>query len=353
MRGLFYEKNIFDNCLCFIYCRLNAKSIKNNYGILLTENDVINLKNLGFSNEEIMNMPENVVNDNKNILSQLIDNNTIYIKSVYIYEKNNAILDESQGLIFNNNNYNLINIINTEITENEYQDIANDEFFDIVYNSNPQIHVTNAKKLTTSISYISSIKQYRLKNELVWKKTPSYRGNDLFGISGPSATQIPVSGSQNAYGSWDDYDTCRLIHTSKNKQYTNKWYFQSEGYAVFFQIPKDYTEEIVWNTQYDNIPYPCKDGNIVLPVGSTTKMHTMSNMIFTFYYNVAKQNDGSSVNAFGSYQHTVKNLTLGTNFGLSLSPNGGLGGAFNINASFSSYFDNMGGTYAQVLNPEW
>ena len=126
-------KKIFLTIVCVLFIvGVNAKSIKNNYGILLTENDVINLKNLGFSNEEIMNMPENIVNDNKNILSQLIDNNTIYIKSVYIYEKNNAILDESQGLMFNNNNYNLINIINTEITENEYQDIANDEFFDIV-----------------------------------------------------------------------------------------------------------------------------------------------------------------------------------------------------------------------------
>ena len=100
-------KKIFLTIVCVLFIvGVNAKSIKNNYGILLTENDVINLKNLGFSNEEIMNMPENIVNDNKNILSQLIDNNTIYIKSVYIYEKNNAILDESQGLMFNNNNYN-------------------------------------------------------------------------------------------------------------------------------------------------------------------------------------------------------------------------------------------------------
>lgn len=285
-----------------------------------------------------------------------------YIKTVSVYRpKNSSIMSMStrtnleEDFINNADNYDLVNVYNYEITEEEFNTMDNNEIF-IPYTENPDIYETNGKKLTTSISYLSSNKRYRLKNELVWKTVPKVRSVDLFGIAGASATQIPVAGSEYARGVWTEHDSCKGTSFSVMKNYTNtgKWTYNSEGYGIGFQIPEDYTETITWDVLYGDTPYPCVDYVSTMPKrGTVSKPHSMSDMVFTMYYDVAKQNYGNTVNAYGSYQHAVVTISLDAGFTFSVTQSGSLGGVFSLNATLQKKYDGMGGTRAQVLNPQW
>lgn len=349
--------------LGIIMLGLNVKTVlayenyTNNNGIVMSEIEIANLKNLGFSLNEIATMDIETFNANKDIEAELVSMDTKYIKTVYKYSpKNNTLNLKNYNTMLNDlrnnpDDYQLVNVENYEITEEEYN-ADNDNVYS-PFDVNPAIYQTESKKLTTTISYISSLQQYRLKNELNWKTSPKTRSNDLFGIGGPSSTQIPVAGSEYAGGSWIEYDSCRNTNSYKSANYTSsgRWFKQGGGYAVFFGIPQDYHETITYNNYYGNLTYPCVD-TPAYPKGTVQKLHQMKNMTFTFYYNVAKQNSGSTVNAFGSYQHAAYSIDINANLGLTVGTSG-LGGAFNISASFSQKFDGMGGTHAQVLNPVW
>ena len=336
----------------------------NELGVMMNKKELTNLKNLGFSQREIETMSEELFNANKDLEAELESTKTIYIKSDYTYKrKNNNIIPLSMthtlkdDFIKNPDDYELVSVKNYEITEDEYDNYDdNGRDIYVTYDVNPDVHETSAKKLTTTISYISSSKYYRLKNELSWKTDPAMRSTDLYGIYGAESTQIPVSGSQYAGGTWTQVNSCDQSVTgsqtiSKNYTSSGKWVKEAKGYGVAFALPKNTSETQPYDTLHGK-PYPCPDYYLPNPptIGSAVIAHAVKNMNFTFYYDVKKQNLGSTVNAFGSYQHAVKTVETSVDFSIDGS---GLGGVFGLSAKLVEKYDQMQGTHAQILNPKW
>lgn len=115
-------------------------TIINNNDILITEIEYQNLLNLGFTENEILNMSLTEFEKNKNLKGKIISQNIIYLD-----KKNN---------ILNNN-------ISTFGLQTGYIE-------------------TTAKKMTTTIVSVNN--KYRYKITLEWKQIPSTRSYDIIGI---------------------------------------------------------------------------------------------------------------------------------------------------------------------------
>lgn len=59
------------------------------------------------------------------------------------------------------------------------------------------------------------------------------------------------------------------------------------------------------------------------------------------------------LSAYGSYQYSVKSISLDLSLSFEVNINGSVGGVFSMNSSISEKFDKMSGTHAQILNPVW
>ncbi len=351
-------------CLFVFSSTVNAEIINTNKnGIIMTQKEINNLKNLGFSFDNIDYMDEDIFFANKDIEATLESQEKKYIETLYIYKPKNKLIalglnpiELQANFEENEDDYVLDKVIHKEINEKQYN---NGEYtIAVPYDVNPHVVGRGMKTLTTSISYISASKRYRLTNELIWKESPKNRYEDLYGIAGNPAQQNPVSGSQNAYGSWDIYDTCsESIIANGGSNYTSKsWYKSSFGYGINIPLPENYYKTVKWDTKYGNTPNPCKDAQrpgLTLPSrGSKNYTQEIQNMKFTMYYDVIKVT-GTSVDAFGSYQHAVDSITFTPSISVNITNNGTLGGIFNLDATYSKKFDGMEGTHAQILNPKW
>lgn len=154
--------NISKKVIIFIICLINFNAMNvlaleaddttiNNNNILMTNIEYQNLLNLGFTDNEIMNMSLKEYNENKNLKGEIVSQNTIYID-----EQNNIL----------NDNISLFGLQTGYIE-------------------------TTAKKMTTTIVSVNN--KYRYKITLEWKKIPSTRSYDIIGIG--TDTNVKINSS--------------------------------------------------------------------------------------------------------------------------------------------------------------
>ena len=130
-----------------------ASNYVNYRGISMTDTEYNNLINLGFTEDEIYYMGEDMFNQNKNIESTLEVVNEKYYKTIYTD--------------LNGGNYS------TELTEDEYNNQSSNNMRSYVE--------TTYKKLVTTISR-NSDNTFRYKASLNWKQFPAVRSYDIIGI---------------------------------------------------------------------------------------------------------------------------------------------------------------------------
>jgi len=130
-----------------------ASNYVNYRGISMTDEEYNNLINLGFTEDEIYYMGEDMFNQNKNIESSLESVNEKYYKTIYTD--------------LNGGNYS------TELTEDEYNNQSSNNMRGYVE--------TSYKKLVTTISK-NSDNSFRFKSSLIWKQFPAVRSYDIIGM---------------------------------------------------------------------------------------------------------------------------------------------------------------------------
>lgn len=339
--------------------------IKNYNGINMTTIEIDNLKSLGFTEAQIYYMEQEEFDKNKNLHGEVLSTSVKYVKTTYTYKQNNIstmniseVLDAENysNFVLNEEilkNLTLVNVKTENISEVEYNKInENTKTTYITNDVNPSIIDTEYKKLTTTI--IKNSNKYRFKNDLVWKKMPSNRSYDVFGISINPAITV-VSNSQYAKTSYTLKDSCTEAISSYSATHSSNWTKGAEGYAVTFQVPKNSSKTYTWSA-LQGTSYPCTDSKpFNQPSGSINATLALNSLSSYMYYDVAKVNTTtlSTLDAYGSYQHSVKNISLNVALSFSVGYKGDIGGVFEMTPTISSNFDNMDGTHAQLLNINW
>ena len=180
--------------------QVNASEYENYYGIEMTNEEYNTLLNLGFNEDEIYYMSEDIYLENKDLDATLVDKNQKYYKTVYT------------DLIGNS--------YSTEITESEYENQPSQ-------NARGTVE-TEYKLMVTTISQNGN--KFRYKISLGWKDMPSRRSYDIIGIGFDDDVYIDSAVNFATY--WcNSYGTCLTDQTYANKKKT------STGGAAVFDFP--------------------------------------------------------------------------------------------------------------------
>lgn len=134
----------------------------NNNGIIISTLEYENLINLGFTENEILNMEMKEFEENKNLIGNVISSNDRYYKVVTRYDNENNIVSNISEEINKN-------IYNTSLAFNNINLLSVDGYSE-----------TNYKKIRVQI--ISLTSGYRYKITVEWKNMPSVRSYDIIGI---------------------------------------------------------------------------------------------------------------------------------------------------------------------------
>lgn len=230
---------------------ININNIINNNGITITETEYNNLINLGFTDNEILNMKNNEFEENKNLMGSVVSTNDKYYKITTKYDRENNIISNTAEEIneYIYNNYNLITNQAIPRSSNGYTE-------------------TSYKKMTTQIIQLSY--GYRYKNTVEWKNIPSTRSYDLIGIGIDTSVYISsdIVFQQNyCYSN----GSCSSSNVSSIKNSTT-------GGAALFKLPTS---------------------------SSITSMNSY------IYFMVSKSSNATlnSMYAYGDYSHAVKNTS--------------------------------------------
>ena len=180
---------------------VGASSYVNYRGISMTDEEYNNLINLGFTEDEIYYMGEDMFNQNKDIESSLEVVNEKYYKTIYT--------DLNGGAY------------SVELTEDEYNNQSSNNMRSYVE--------TSYKKLVTTMSR-NSDNTFRYKASLTWKQIPAVRSFDIIGIGYNDNVRI-TSGVIFGYyycNSSGDCPESTLYYNKKNL---------STGGSVVYKLP--------------------------------------------------------------------------------------------------------------------
>ena len=230
----------------FVHAKVIEPYINNN-GIEISDNDYINLLNLGFTEFEIENMNLDEFNSNHNLIGNIVSSETKYYKNVTRYDNNNNLIS--------NNDY--------EITLTDY--ISGEQTNINLPYGNGYVE-TNYKKMTTQI--ISVVNKYRYKVTVQWKSIPSVRSYDIIGI-GINSNVVIDSG-------------------------------------ITFQQDYCYSNGTCYSSNVSMVKTLSSGGGALFCLPSSSNVSSMSSYL---YFNVNKKNTGSiitSQHAYGDYAHAVK-----------------------------------------------
>ncbi|MBR6949708.1 MAG: hypothetical protein IKH54_05960 [Bacilli bacterium] len=176
-----------------------------------------------------------------------------------------------------------------EISEEEYNNAPTEP-----ERGNPASVETTYKKLTTTITAVSSYYQY--KTVLFWKTIPSVRSHDIIGIGMPSNVQV--------YGTPD----------------FQQYYCYSGGNC------------------YTSSAYVPKTGTY--GAGATYKLAegTLTTLKATFYFDIIKNTSSTltGLSAAGDYAHATTTVSSDTAQNYSV-----VGGGLSLNSSISGYYDSI------------
>jgi len=161
----------------------------NNKGIEISQSEYNNLLNLGFTDNEILNMTLKEYNENKNLKGEVVSKNIVYF-------------DENEKINSKNNGIELFGIQNGSIT-------------------------TASKKMITTIVSVNN--HYRYKVSLEWTEIPSTRSYDIIGLGIDNTVKVystPVFQQNFCYSS----NNC----SSSNTHTRNT---SSVGIGASFRLP--------------------------------------------------------------------------------------------------------------------
>ena len=152
------RKKLLIFSLILIFFPTYTRAMVNNNNISISEIEYQRLRNLGFTENEIQSMPEDVYEENKNLVGNVIEENTKYYKNTYIYPNHSAYsitaLQNMEPVI-----------ISEEITKEEFE--ASKESVDISPLESQTV-TQDTRSLTTSIIKVGN--NYRVKNTVSWGK---------------------------------------------------------------------------------------------------------------------------------------------------------------------------------------
>lgn len=282
----------------------NANNIK------ISEQQLENLQNMGFSEREIIAMGQEEFDNNKNLNGEIVAQTTKYYKTITTYS------DVSTYSINNATNPTSITI---EITEEEYNN-SNDELLITPLGNTNGYTETNYKKMTTTI--VKNGNYYRYKNDLVWKRMPSTRSYDIQGI-GIDSTVSGVSSSKYFKRIADIEDSANLVCYFDNST-SGTWELSGTGYAVNFKLPA--------NT-------------------STTTVTALSSHM---YFDVQKLTSATilTLNAYGDYKHAQKTVSSSVSNGVSIGTDG-ISFDASVSVSITESYDSMSTAQATRSGLSW
>ncbi|UTR04684.1 hypothetical protein MM326_11080 [Alkalihalobacillus sp. LMS6] len=278
---------------------VQASEFENNEGVLISEEEFDNLKEIGFSELQIQNMSQELFDDNrdKELVSET--SSTKYIEMTYDTVGDSLATRQD----FHNSPSQ------KELTADEYYERLNaPESF------NTDTTSTAYRTLTTSIQTFTD--DTRLRSEFEWDQMPVTRSMDVLSTSIDS-TFSPVSGSGYGQQLYTGYNNNTGELLTQNQEYNSSnsnWIHQSQGYALKMNLFND------------------PGGANALEVSGYQ------------YYEITTNSDVTPtlVNAYGNYAHADVEVNLNYSVDLSF---GGPGLSFSLEES--SNFSEMT-THAQM-----
>lgn len=306
--------------------KVNAKGIISDRGFEISYEEINRLKNIGFSEEQIYAMEESIFNENKNIVGRVITQKTRFYKTTIVYNDNNLQVNSSDS------NFN---VVNEEISEEEYNSLSTEMNNSISINRNqPGVVSTEYKQLTSSIIQVGD--KYRLKVDLTWKKMPSQRSSDILTLAHNGLTS-PIPNSKYFQQIWV-YDNPCQNSSERGTSSEGRWKTTVDLYGKVFSLPSD---------KLCTVP---SSNPLVTPTVKTMKIKSLSSYL---YYDINKVTSPVHViDAYGDYAHAVKKVAIDVafNFGFDGSkPSVGI----SFTPSLVSSYDEMNTAHAYWDGLNW
>lgn len=248
---------LLPNCISAEEIYTNANGIK------MSINDINNLKDAGFNEEEIEIMDENLYLEFNTEDYQIISSTKKYIKTTIYFD----------GEIENPNS-KPIHEINEEVSEEEYNSATESIQSRGICGSVS----TTYKLLTSDIVRDSANNRYNYKATLTWKKMPKVRKYDIIGIGIDG--DVSVVGSATTFRNSVKYSDGSTAYKSS----ATETRISSTGIAKYFKLYED------------------------------TSSKTVSSMVITMIAPVIKRTDSKIkvLNNYADYSHCVKAVAFDT-----------------------------------------
>lgn len=279
-------------------------------GIVMTNEQIENLKSLAFTDKQIYAMDREEFEANKNLHGEIVSQIVKYYKTITI---NNTNIISSTG-------HQYLPISETyEITEEEYN--RGDETLDKTNSSQDGVVTTEYKKMTTTI--IKNGSYYRYKNDLQWRKMPKVRSYDIQSIGiDTNVSVVPSSKKFTLFADIKDNDNkvC-VVETSSS----GTWNVNSLGALITFPLKSD---------------------------TSSKKVFDMSS---TMYFDVQKTTNVKIVtlNAYGNYKHAQKKVDSSVGGGVSVGLDGTISFGISVSTTTRESYDSMSTAQAVVTGISW
>lgn len=152
---------------CFVMAKEDCYLINNN-NLEINYSEYANLINLGFTEQEIMNMAYDEFIDNKDLKGEIVDTEVKYYTNTTKYDFG----------------HNIVSSVDQEISEFMY----NNSNVLVPFGLTPGYTEISSRKVTTTIIAVSNM--YRYKITVEWKSIPSVKSNDIMGIGIDSSVYI-------------------------------------------------------------------------------------------------------------------------------------------------------------------
>ena len=339
--------------LCLIPLNVNAEeqieiTFENNIYITqnkveMTKEEVDNLRNLAFSNEQIALMDQTEFDMNKDLVGEIVSSDTLYIKSTY-FNSDKPLLSimnwaSKANVTVEKNETNYSDyVLHEYISENEYNNKSSIPGISLYAVVGDPVS-TNMKRLTTDIIKVNynGSTHYRYRNDLHYKNMPSVRSNDLFGIRIDDSHVSVIPGTEYAKLNYSVNMECAGVSSYESNTYSSSysgWKKSSTGYALTMPLPKD---------KPCAVSYP--------PITGTNEVDAID---IYMYFTVQKKDYDpiKTLNAYGSYQHSTKTVSFNASLEFSIGV-GGLGGVFILSPNIEEKYDGMRGTHVALNNVNW
>lgn len=315
---------------------VNASLITNS-NLKLSDDDITKLKQLGFVDEQIKIFNEKMYKDNINLEGELISQETKYYKTTYYYPVGEYAINN-----YNNEYYDTLYYVE-EISEDEY----NGKRINVIKSNGSETITTDMKKMVTSLSYISNLKQYRATNYLHWKSLPATRSKDIIAMTNNNAVTEPVKDSENLILYVSRYDECSMAGYSEaiDEKYNANWEKNALGFAATFKFPKNISQTHHWS-DLSGVPYDCRNAKYKKGAeGTYTTVKRVDGVDITLYYNLSKVKK-ASVNVYGAYKHAKTTFSGWPSVSLSAT-------GISVSETVTIKYDKMNNTHASDPKPKW